>query len=286
MGLMSRSECKRGNWLRRNSSYPFFSNIFRFSFPPSYLRYRSPNFARCWWFEVFETIRKIALTGGLIFFGQGTASQIVISQVLCLLSMRVYAGYKPFVDPLMDIFAETAQWQLFFTMFAALAMRVNLDGAELGENESFDNALVVVQFVAPFVVFCSILQAGGAVRVVQRVADIAKSVRAVVVNEVEIAVVDTTKAKGSDRTKTNGSGRSDEGLREGRGAVGGVDKVTSSRPSEITTVVAAAHETRPVALLGDDNSIVVVSRPGGARQESEASERTKNSPRSVLFEDL
>lgn len=44
------------------------------------------------WFEVFETLRKIALTGGLIFFNQGSASQIVVSMILCLGSMRVYAG--------------------------------------------------------------------------------------------------------------------------------------------------------------------------------------------------
>jgi hypothetical protein len=45
------------------------------------------------------------------------------------------------------VIAETAQWQLFFTMFAALAMRANLDGESLQEVAMFDAALAALQFV-------------------------------------------------------------------------------------------------------------------------------------------
>ncbi|GMI20620.1 hypothetical protein TrRE_jg1575, partial [Triparma retinervis] len=37
--------------------------------------------------------------------------------------MRIYSGCKPFVDDNIDRFSEVAQWQLFFTLFAALAMK-------------------------------------------------------------------------------------------------------------------------------------------------------------------
>ena len=105
---------------------------------------------QCYWFEVFETLRKLALTGGLVFLKPGTASQIMMSMILCLGSMRIYAGYKPFIEDKVDTFAEVAQWQLFFTMFAALAIRVNVDGESLQDRNAFDVMLVILQFIAPF----------------------------------------------------------------------------------------------------------------------------------------
>ena len=68
---------------------------------------------------------------------RGTAVQIVvIAMCTCVFSMRVYSGYKPFVDDLYDVIAEIAQWQLFFTLFAALAIRVNIDGESLDDRRA------------------------------------------------------------------------------------------------------------------------------------------------------
>ena len=77
-----------------------------------------------YYFECFETLRKLALTGFLVFLVPGTAAQIVISMLMCMFSMRVYAGYKPFIKVSNDRFSEVAQWQLYFTMLGALAMKV------------------------------------------------------------------------------------------------------------------------------------------------------------------
>jgi hypothetical protein len=65
--------------------------------------------------------------------------------------MRVYAGVKPFISPKHDVLAEAAQWQLFFTMFAALAIKVQLDGETLQDRLYFDVAIIVLQFLAPTV---------------------------------------------------------------------------------------------------------------------------------------
>ena len=77
--------------------------------------------------------------------------------------MRVYAGYKPFNDDKVDTFAEVAQWQLFFTMFAALAIRVEVDGESLQDRVYFDVTLVVLQFIAPVIVvgYYAIFEARG-----------------------------------------------------------------------------------------------------------------------------
>eukprot|EP00519_Triparma_laevis_P014568 CAMPEP_0182491466 /NCGR_PEP_ID=MMETSP1321-20130603/897_1 /TAXON_ID=91990 /ORGANISM="Bolidomonas sp., Strain RCC1657" /LENGTH=380 /DNA_ID=CAMNT_0024693747 /DNA_START=66 /DNA_END=1205 /DNA_ORIENTATION=- len=98
----------------------------------------------CYNFEVKETVRKLILTGGLIFFNPGTASQIVVSMLMCLGSIRTYTHYKPFVDPKTDIIAEIAQWSLFFVMFGALLIRLNMDGESLQDRGYFDVILVIV----------------------------------------------------------------------------------------------------------------------------------------------
>ena len=81
---------------------------------------------RCWWFEVFETVRRLLLTGGLVLFNPGTSSQIVASLIICLLSVRVYSGYDPFIDEKHDRLVEVAQWQLFFTLLGSLCIRVKI----------------------------------------------------------------------------------------------------------------------------------------------------------------
>ena len=94
---------------------------------------------RYWWFEVFETLRKIALTGGLVFVSPGSAGQIVISMLMCMLSMRVYSGCMPFHNRSVNYYVfEANRWQLFMTVFAALAIRVNIDNESLKDRRAFD----------------------------------------------------------------------------------------------------------------------------------------------------
>ena len=100
-------------------------------------------------FEVFETLRKLILTGGLIFLKPGTGAQIVMAMLMCLAAMRVYAAKKPFVEHDIDTLSEAAQWQLFFVMFSALAIRVNLDDESLQDQEMFDWMMLIMQFLAP-----------------------------------------------------------------------------------------------------------------------------------------
>ncbi|GMI38151.1 hypothetical protein TeGR_g7086, partial [Tetraparma gracilis] len=43
---------------------------------------------KCWWFEVFETLRRLLLTGGQVILNQGTPSQIVLNLIICIFSMK------------------------------------------------------------------------------------------------------------------------------------------------------------------------------------------------------
>jgi uncharacterized protein YjbJ (UPF0337 family) len=115
----------------------------------------------CWWFEVFETWRKLALTSGLIFFGPGTATQIVISMILCLGSMRVYSGYKPYIRLADDHLAEAAQWQMFFTMLGALMLKVDITRETPALQDSFGTLIAAMQGILPlFLVYQMVMKKG------------------------------------------------------------------------------------------------------------------------------
>ncbi|GMH93148.1 hypothetical protein TrST_g13736 [Triparma strigata] len=100
-----------------------------------------------WWFEIFETLRKLALTGFSVFLAPGTSAQIVMGIFMCLIATRVYCRKRLSISDFHDTFAEVAQWQLFFTMFCALAIRANLDGESLQDKVYFDVLLTVLQFL-------------------------------------------------------------------------------------------------------------------------------------------
>ncbi|GMI00735.1 hypothetical protein TrVE_jg11097 [Triparma verrucosa] len=100
-----------------------------------------------WWFEIFETLRKLALTGFLVFLAPGTAAQIAISMLMGLATLRVQSGTKPYIEAVNDKFAEVAMWQLFLTMFAALCLKVNLDDESLQDQGYFDMTLTLIQFL-------------------------------------------------------------------------------------------------------------------------------------------
>lgn len=72
-----------------------------------------------------------------------------MAMLMCMAAMRVYAAKKPFIDPDIDTLSEAAQWQLFFVMFSALAIRVDLDNESLQDQKTFDWMMLIMQFLAP-----------------------------------------------------------------------------------------------------------------------------------------
>ena len=98
-----------------------------------------------WWFEVFETLRKLSLTGFLVFLAPGTGLQICIAMVITMLSLVVYVKLEPFQDPYANKLAQTAQLQLFFTIICALAIKLKMDG--LQDHQSLDGFLICLQVI-------------------------------------------------------------------------------------------------------------------------------------------
>jgi hypothetical protein len=100
-----------------------------------------------WWFEIFETLRKLALTGFMVFMAPGTAGQVVISLVMSITSLVVYSRLQPFKEVYNNHLSLVSNIQLVVTLIGALAMKVNLDEANLSKSSTFDIFMTSVQFV-------------------------------------------------------------------------------------------------------------------------------------------
>ena len=67
---------------------------------------------RCYQFVVFECIRKLALTGLLIFVFAGSATQIAIGLLIAVLSEKFVAHFRPYIDDTDDNLANVGNTQI------------------------------------------------------------------------------------------------------------------------------------------------------------------------------
>jgi len=103
-----------------------------------------------WWFESFESARRIIFTGALKFVDAGSVTQCALGLLFAFVCVRVYARYKPFALNSSSRFGEIMQWQLALTFLATLLLKVSEESDEKLVNEkAFDAFLVALQFVAP-----------------------------------------------------------------------------------------------------------------------------------------
>ena len=73
-----------------------------------------------WWFEVFESVRRIAMTG-LIRYVKKTSGPPVAGIVLSLISVIVFREVTPYENPSTNALCTFAQWQLLSTYLLAYA---------------------------------------------------------------------------------------------------------------------------------------------------------------------
>jgi len=104
-----------------------------------------------WWFETFESFRRIALTGGLLFFEAGSPLQCVVGLLITIVCVRVYAVKKPFLTLSINRFGESVQWQIAFTFLVSMLLLFDADMVS-GNTGLFDLLLVALTFFAPVVV--------------------------------------------------------------------------------------------------------------------------------------
>lgn len=129
----------------RRNTHPWDDNL---SF--LYKAYR-PNY---WWFEVYELVRKLFLTGLIIFVAAGTATQIAIACVICVVTTALHLRLQPYEDRWDDILQTCSLSELLIMTYCALLLKLDLTGADSVSVAVFDYVLIasnafVLLFIMP-----------------------------------------------------------------------------------------------------------------------------------------
>ena len=77
-----------------------------------------------WYWEVVETTRRLLLTAGASIISPGSNEQVVFMIVVALIYIKLYAFCQPFINYEDDVLQEMSQYQIFFTLFIALLIKV------------------------------------------------------------------------------------------------------------------------------------------------------------------
>ena len=98
----------------------------------------------CWWWELVELMRKMTLTGGLIFIRPGTVSQIWVSMMLAMLFMIAATFFTPYRDGRISFLSISCQFCTFLTLLCILALRTKLYEEGLLTTDILNIALIVL----------------------------------------------------------------------------------------------------------------------------------------------
>ena len=104
------------------------------------------NFA---WWEIFESLRKVLLVGVLVFLGEGTVGQLTVGLFVCVICVMAYNNLKPYAAWQNDMLQQIAQLNIFITLLAAVAMRVE------GEEQTPQRLRQTEQVLGILMVVCT-----------------------------------------------------------------------------------------------------------------------------------
>ena len=105
---------------------------------------------RCYQFVVFECVRKLALTGLLIFIYPESASQIAIGLLIAVLAKEVYAQRRPYIEDTDDSLANVGNTQIILVFIASLMLFIKdmdeQDGApgDIFKGPIFSGCMVLI----------------------------------------------------------------------------------------------------------------------------------------------
>jgi hypothetical protein len=110
---------------------------------PTRFLWKSYNSDFYYW-EVIECVRRLLLTGAVVFIVPGTAAQAAIACVMAVFTMVVALYYKPHADPLDGQIYTGGSVIIFLSMFLSLAMRTDVSNETHYSQSVFAVVLVVL----------------------------------------------------------------------------------------------------------------------------------------------
>jgi hypothetical protein len=137
---------ERGSAIKAQSDEALFS--WRGGVRPDLLLFLYDNYEpQYWWFECFDYVRRLALTGLMVVIVPGSALQSFLGVVIALGGLVVYVYTNPFVEDASDLLAIATQLSTFFFFLAALMRKVDVD-----DHKSWYKAVLFITTLVPPVI--------------------------------------------------------------------------------------------------------------------------------------
>ena len=107
-------------------------------------------------------MRKLALTSILALIASGSAGQVVVGLLMSFFMLLLNLHFKPFAENVLNTVNILAQLNLFFVLFVALLLKVDMDGQSNSGFFSFIvGALTIVPILLPIILKVYIKLYGG-----------------------------------------------------------------------------------------------------------------------------
>jgi len=104
-----------------------------------------------WWWEVADLLRKLLITGLVVFMMPGTPSQLAIGCLLAMASLIAYVHFQPYNDKSNGYLQLSCQIAIFVTLFAGLIIVANV-AKEDGYNQSSFGGMIVAFEIFPIII--------------------------------------------------------------------------------------------------------------------------------------
>ncbi|GMH80122.1 hypothetical protein TrLO_g10263 [Triparma laevis f. longispina] len=82
----------------------------------------------CWWFEIFECVRRLLMTGGLVFIDQGSPLQVSCGITITFFSLFYICWFKPYVTKRDNLLASFQQVNQFLVLIAVMLILTKSNG--------------------------------------------------------------------------------------------------------------------------------------------------------------
>jgi len=103
--------------------------------------------------EVWDLGRKLALSGALVFFNQGSVSQLLVAMVIALFALELQLRIMPYKSLMANIIQVAAFNAILLNLVGAMLLKVEFRAEDYGLGESFaDGFLVLINLTVPVLV--------------------------------------------------------------------------------------------------------------------------------------
>ena len=96
-----------------------------------------------WWWEVYESLRRVLTTGVLVLIDPGSILQLNVGLALCLQGLVMYSYHRPYEEALENSLAIGMQLETFLTVYVALLGLLREAGFAPEEEQTFGVLLTV-----------------------------------------------------------------------------------------------------------------------------------------------